>query len=240
MRALSIIPARSGSKGLPGKNIKKLLGLPLLAYSIRSSLAEGYETYISTDSEEYALLAQSYGAKVPFLRPKEISKDESSDLEFMLHFLHEFEKKEQTTPDFIIHLRPTTPLRELGVIQSAIESLSVNKQATSLLSLHECSETAYKKVELTANKAQVLSVFDKTPCLEKANSERQALPKTYTANGIVDILRPEIMKEMTLHGDLVIPYLTSAVIEIDSLWDFQLNELILQNQKEKYRHLLDW
>lgn len=240
MRALSIIPARSGSKGLPGKNIKKLLGLPLLAYSIRSSLAEGYETYVSTDCEEYALLAQSYGAKVPFLRPKEISQDESSDLEFMLHFLAELEKKEQMTPDFIIHLRPTTPLRELGVLKAAIESLSANKQATSLLSLHECPETAYKKVELTPDNGQVLSVFDRGSCLEKANCERQSLPKTYTANGVVDVLRPEVIKKMTLHGNLVIPHITSPVMEIDSPWDFQLNELILQSQKEKYRHLLDW
>ena len=88
---IALIPARAGSKGIPKKNIKELGGHPLIAYSIMACRASALisEVYVSTDSEEIASIAKSYGASVPFLRPAEFAQDTSSDLEVIQHFFYE-------------------------------------------------------------------------------------------------------------------------------------------------------
>ena len=107
---MCIIPARSGSKSIPHKNIYNLGGHPLIAWSIKAALnAESIDRVIvSTDSEEYKDISIEYGAEVPFLRPKNISEDNSTDLEFFQHVIGVF-KETSYNPDLIIHLRPTTP-----------------------------------------------------------------------------------------------------------------------------------
>ena len=118
----SIIPARSGSKGIPGKNIKLLNGIPLIAFSIQASLKSENisRTIVSTDSEEIANIARKFGAEVPFLRPSAISGDNSTDFEFFIHAIEWFKTNEGKIPDYFVHLRPTTPLREPNVIDKAI------------------------------------------------------------------------------------------------------------------------
>ena len=98
----AIIPARAGSKGVKNKNIKCLKGYPMLAYSIAAAKLCGNVSRIivSTDSEQYADIAESYGVKVPFLRPKEISGDKSTDIEFMEHAINWLAENEHEVPEY--------------------------------------------------------------------------------------------------------------------------------------------
>ena len=131
---IAVIPARSGSKGVLDKNIKILDGKPLLAYSILSAKTIPLikRVIVSTDSLKYAKIAKMYGAEVPFLRPKEISQDNSSDFDVFNHLIGWFRQNKENIPNIFVHLRPTTPLRERKVLIDAINHFLKNKhRATS-------------------------------------------------------------------------------------------------------------
>src|SRR5438445_794845 len=108
---VGIIPARGGSKGVPGKNIRLLAGYPLISYSIVAGrLASAIDQVIvSTDSEEIAEVSRRYEADVPFMRPREFASDSSPDRDFVLHALGWFSTHGIPLPDYLVHLRPTTP-----------------------------------------------------------------------------------------------------------------------------------
>ena len=224
-RIISIIPARAGSVGVAGKNVKLLNGEPLIAYSIKASLKAELisRTIVSTDSEDIARIARRFGAEAPFLRPKAISGDNSADYEFFLHAIEWFEKNEGFVPEYFVHLRPTTPLRDPGVIDRAIELFINNQSATSLRSVHEMSESAYKCFEVDDNKLKTIGAgsFE----LDNANSARQTFPTTYSANGYVDIIRSNLVAEnQKIHGNCVMPFITNVVVEVDTMDDFMLLE----------------
>lgn len=122
---IAIVPARSGSKGLPGKNIKDLCGKPLLAWTIEKALKSRFidKVVVSTDSEEIAAIAVQFGAEVPFLRPKELATDEATSLSVVEHCLDFFKTKENLQFDYTLLLEPTSPLREDSDIDRAISVL---------------------------------------------------------------------------------------------------------------------
>ncbi len=219
---VAIIPARSGSKGVPDKNIKLLAEHPLMAYSIAAAkLVNSIDRIIvSTDSKEYAGIACEYGAEVPFLRPDGISGDNSTDYDVIEHMLDWMQNKEGCIPKYLVHLRPTTPLREPTCIEEAIGRIRVNTGATALRSVHAMSETAYKTVEVDNNYLKCIcsGSFD----LDVANQPRQVFPKTYIANGYVDIYKSAyILKNRKILGNKVIAYHTSRSHEIDTIEDFE-------------------
>ena len=226
----SIIPARSGSKGIPGKNLRKLGGIPLIAWSIACSKNSKRitRTIVSTDSLEYAEVAKIWGAEVPFLRPNDISQDNSTDLDFVLHAL-DFLKKNKGVPDLLIHLRPTTPFRDPSVLNAAIEIAVENYESiTALRSVHEMSESAYKSFEIGKN-GNLVTIFTNKEELDQSNMNRQVFPSTYTANGYVDILFPKyILETGKLHGNKVQPFLTSSTLEVDTESDFRNLEIQLK------------
>ncbi len=225
---IAIIPARSGSKGVVDKNIRLLGGHPLIAYSIAiAQLANGIDRIIvSTDSEKYAMIARDYGAEVPFLRPDEISLDSSGDYEFIKHTLDWLQDNEGYLPEFLVHLRPTTPFREVCYIESAIEAIKKDKQATALRSVHEMPESAYKTFEIEDGymKPVFSGIFD----IEASNRPRQMFKKTYDANGYVDVVRTRYVFEYKkIHGDRVIAYVTPRVYEVDAPGDFEYLEYLI-------------
>jgi len=225
METIAVIPARSGSKGVIDKNIKLLAGRPLLAYSIAAARStSGVERVIvSTDSRRYADIAIEYGAEVPFLRPVVISADNSTDYEWISHILDWMRREEGGVPDYLVHLRPTTPLRESDKIEKAIESLKKNDEATALRSVHEMAESAYKTVEVDKNylKRICSGSFD----LDAGNRPRQEFPKTYITNGYVDIYKSaHILKNNKILGNKVMAYKTNRVFEIDTPDDFDCLE----------------
>ena len=221
----AIIPARSGSKGLPNKNDKLLAGKPLLAYSIAAAnLAENIRrTIVSTDSQHYANIARKYGAEVPFLRPAEISGDFSSDYEFVIHALNWMKENEGYQPKYLVNLRPTTPLREPRYIDDAIKRIIQDDSATALRSVHEMSESTYKTFEIKED--YLNCVFTGSRDVEAAGRPRQEYKKTYEGNGYVDIIKScYVTENYKVYGDRVIAYVTPRVYEADTFEDFDYLE----------------
>lgn len=235
---ISIIPARAGSKGVPGKNIKKLNGKPLIAYSILSSLKSKLinRTIVSTDSKEIASIAKEYGAEVPFLRPKNIALDHSTDYELISNAIEWLKKEENYESDYIVHLRPTTPLREYCNIDCAIKIFLSNDEATALRSVHEMGESAYKYMEI--KNSQLITIFSHNRNIENLNKSRQSFPKTYVPNGYVDVLRTEfIKKEKRIHGDNVISFISEEVTEVDEIKDFEYLEFQISKDKKLFNKI---
>lgn len=133
-KILAIIPARGGSKGLPGKNIKPLLGKPLIGWTIEQALTSKYidEIFVSTDSREIADVAETFGVQVPDLRPEELANDTASSMDFILYTLHLLEKRGKNF-SYIVLLEPTSPLRDVMDIDYAIEKLVTIEEAESIV-----------------------------------------------------------------------------------------------------------
>lgn len=222
---VAVIPARSGSKSVVDKNIKLLGGHPLIAYSIAAAkLANGIDRVIvSTNSIEYASIARKYGAEVPFLRPPGISGDNSTDYECIKHALDWMKNEEDFVPSYLVHLRPTTPLRETKYIDVAIDLIKKTKYASALRSVHEMSESAYKAFEIEGD--YLKSIVSNSFALDASNDPRQSFNKTYQANGYVDVIKTEyVIENNKLHGDRVIAFVTPRVVEVDTPDDFDYLE----------------
>lgn len=239
-KVVALIPARAGSKGVPDKNIRLLGGHPLVEWSIaasrRSSLVD--RVIISTDSPEYARLASAAGAEAPFLRPAEISGDASTDLDFVIHALDYLASRGEE-PDYIVHIRPTTPFRDPELIDSAIRAYMNEAKATALRSVHEMAESAYKTFEIDSRKV-LKRVGSESTALDIANNARQAFPKTYQANGYVDVLSTRFIRAHRLmHGDFVQPFITPPVVEVDREEDFEHLEFQLSRNLKIAAQLFD-
>lgn len=220
-KVVALIPTRAGSKGVPNKNIRLLGGHSLLAWSITACLKSATidRVIVSTDSAEYASLAIKLGAEAPFLRPVEISGDRSADYDFIVHAM-DWLKAEKGEPEYLVHIRPTTPLRDPKMIDDAVAAFMAAPDATALRSVHEMSESAYKTFEI-ATGGQLKRLGAVNTELDSANNARQQFPSTYQANGYVDVLSTAfIRKAKLIHGDHVIPFITPAVVEVDTEDDF--------------------
>ncbi len=227
---LGLIPARSGSKSIPDKNIVSLGGEPLLAYSIRAALKCELieEVIVSTDDEGYARIAEESGALVPFMRPAELAGDSSGDLDVVIHILEKFMEIRGAAPEIIVHLRPTTPLRDSGVVDDAIRYYLDNEdEASALRSVHEMPESAYKMLEFDGRFLK--GVFTGTRDLDALNNARQSYPSTYYPNGYVDVLKsPFVYEFKNIHGSDVLAFETEPVIEVDSRFELGLLELQIE------------
>lgn len=235
---IAVIPARSGSKGVQDKNIKCLAGNPLIAFSIAAAkLTDNIDRVIvSTDSEQYAGIARAHGAEVPFLRPPEISGDCSTDYEWIRNLLDWIQEAEGRQPRYLVHLRPTTPLREVYYIHAAVEKMKQIDSATALRSVHEMSESAYKTLEI--DRGYLKAVGSGSLDLEDCNEPRQSFKKTYHGNGYVDIIRSSfVLENKKIHGDRVYAYITPRICEIDTIDDFEYLEYQVQKSPNIVRSL---
>ena len=232
MTMIAIIPARSGSKGVPGKNIKLLGGIPLFAFSIIAAkmMPSVSRVIVSTDSEEYAQIAKRYGAEVPFLRPNEISGDKSTDFDLFLHALNWFKENENLIPEYILHLRPTTPLRNPQIMEEAVKLFFENiNLASSLRSGHSAPESPYKWFLKDENNYFKGLRDDLTP--EKVNLPRQSFPSVYIPDGYIDILKSSVILDSgTLHGDKMLVFESPFCVEVDTKDDFEYLEFQIQKE----------
>ena len=232
MNMIAIIPARSGSKGVPGKNIKLLGGIPLFAFSIIAAkmMPSVSRVIVSTDSEEYAQIAKDYGAEVPFLRPNEISGDKSTDFDLFLHALNWFKENENFIPDYLLHLRPTTPLRNPKIMEDAVKLFIENKNlASSLRSGHSAPESPYKWFLKDDNNYFKGLRDDLTP--EKVNLPRQSFPSVYIPDGYIDILKSSVILDSgTLHGDKMLVFESPFCVEVDTKDDFEYLEFQIEKE----------
>lgn len=230
MKILCIIPARCGSKGIKHKNIKLFRDKPLLSWSIEHAKQCDYKMRIivSTDSSEYKKIALKHGAEVPFLRPSAISQDKSTDIEFIKHAINFFQENENYNPDLILQLRPTQPLRKVDDINKCLKIFIDNFQKyDSLRSVVEFEKSPFKMYTINENQTNLLPLFDKVGDIDEPfNQCRQFLPKTYLHNGYIDIIKTSILKDNTISGKNIYPYIMDKndTIDIDNLNDWKKAE----------------
>ena len=242
LKILCIIPARSGSKGVPNKNIKIFRGQPLLSWSIQQSLALkkkfNMRTIVSTDSQDYASIAKEYGADVPFLRPESISGDYATDLECFQHCLEWLEHNEHYIPDIILHLRPTQPLREVSLIETCLNLFIRNRESydslRTVIPIEKSPFKMYMIEDKMQDKNNISEKINKPKYLipimqnyknmnEPYNQARQLLPQCYLHNGYIDIINLDTIKKNSLSGKNIYPYVMNYEdnIDIDTLEDWK-------------------
>jgi CMP-N-acetylneuraminic acid synthetase len=226
----AVIPARGGSKGVPGKNLRPVAGYPLIAYSIvAATLCPSIDrAIVSTDSHEIAGIARTFGAEVPFLRPSEYAQDRSPDIDFVLHLLRWLEVQEDSVPAHLVNLRPTTPLRDPSVVDSAISAIRSRPEATSLRSVHPLAEPPQKMMGI--RDGFLTGLFPDDPRPEYFNLPRQAFPPAYHPNGYVDIYLPQgVMATCSLHGQRILGFITPVTTEIDTPENIAYLEFLLEH-----------
>lgn len=231
---IAIIPARGGSKELPGKNIKIINGKPLIAWTIETALSSNYikDIIISTDDKKIASIAESYGGKVPFLRPSELAQDNSKAIDNYICTLEKLHDDFNFVEDEFIVLHPTSPLRLTDDIDSAIE-LFYKKRAESVISVTKLKHPIQWMVRINKNKT-LYSFFDKD-LLEK---NRQEFSKVYIPNGAIYILKYSLIKEKhTYYSARTYAYIMppERSIDIDNSLDFEIAELLLRKQYDSIR-----
>lgn len=232
-RILAIVPARGGSKGLPGKNIKEMCGKPLIAWSIEHAQKSKYvdEIFISTDSREIADVAEKFGVKVPELRPAELARDTAPSSEFIVYTLEKM-KKEGNPFDYFILLEPTSPLRDVEDVDKSIEMLIDNPESESCLGV--CmSGTIHPAFMVTVGENGFLQPYEP----DKQILRRQDLPSVYFFEGSVYVSEVEAyLKKRTFVHDKTIPYIVPEwkSHEVDDIVDFKIIETIMKLKQEGY------
>ena len=234
-----IIPARAGSKSIPKKNISLLGGHPLLAYSIAAAKMSTKinAIYVSTDSDEFAKIAIKYGAKVLYLRPKNLAEDDSMDIDFFKYHIDFSKRNKIPIPEFFVSLRPTTPLRECYVIDEAIERFVTDQNSQSLRSAHKINLSPYKMFRQNGKYMEPFLIKDSIK--ESHSAARQLFEDTFIGNGLIDIVDPKIIEAQNiLYGDNIFLYETDSVADIDEHQD--LNDTKANVSNKKYLYLLDY
>jgi len=224
MRVAALIPARSGSERIPGKNIKKLNGLPLVAWTVATALAcpSITEVYVSSDSSIILEVGEKYGAE-GLSRPRSLAGPKVQDFPVVKHCL-------QVVPglELIVYLRPTTPLRSVHQVEQAIKlMLESSETATGLRSVHRMPESAFKCFTISYSLLQPVTYlgFDQT------DKPDQEVEPTYKPNGYVDVILPAtVLEKESCFGDTVIPFVTQPVIELDTPDDWDYLEYILKTK----------
>ena len=230
LKIVALIPARSGSKGIPHKNIKGYHNLPLITHSINIAKKSSYITdiVVSTDSNEYKKIAEDNGAKCPFLRPSEISSDLSTDYEFIKHYVEWMQKNDnENIPDLIVQLRPTYPNRNIFDLNKCIQNMIENEEYSSLRTVIPYEKSPYK---MYLTKDHILKpLFEEVNGLnEPYNRCRQDLPTTYLHNGCIDVIRTSsFIKYNSITGPEIYAYIMDKeeVNDIDNLEDWGKSEL---------------
>jgi N-acylneuraminate cytidylyltransferase len=226
---LAIVQARSGSKGLPNKNLLPLAGHPLIAYSIKAALATPSitRTIISTDSEKIADIAAQYGAEVPFIRPAEFAQDLSTDLDVFDHALRWFIEHENYRPDLVVQLRPTSPVRSVNHIEESIQRLWSTPEADSIRTITPSPITPYKMWVYDEAASTMKPLLNHPTLPEFYNEPRQKLPPVYWHIGNLDVIRPHvILEKKSMSGYPILPYVLpfDYAIDIDDLAGFRKAE----------------
>lgn len=229
-RVLAIVPARAGSKGLPGKNIKDLGGKPLLAWPIAAALQARHvdNVVLSTDSESYAEIGKAYGAAVPFLRPDHLATDKASSVDVVIHVL-DYLAERNDKYDYVMLLEPTSPLTEAADIDSAISFLvSAEGTATSVVGV-SLLETHHPAFAVTRNGDGLIKPLSGRSF--QSMPRRQDLDPVYALDGSLYLSTVEaIYRERIFCHDKTVGMVFDKhkSLEVDDLVDFSCIEAILK------------
>jgi N-acylneuraminate cytidylyltransferase len=232
MKYIILICARGGSKGLPGKNIKLLNGIPLIGWSINiaKKIKRASRIIVSTDSEEIAKVALEYGAEVPFMRPKELAQDDSPEWLVWRHAIKHVESYGDENIDAIIVLPVTAPLRSVKDVDACI-NLFEESEIDSVITVCEANRSPYFNMIVSDGNGYASLVISP----ESQITRRQDAPKVYDMTTVAYVVNIDFVKEYSgiFEGkikNLVIPQ--KRAIDIDTLLDFKIAECLLSNQEE--------
>jgi CMP-N,N'-diacetyllegionaminic acid synthase len=221
-RVLAIIPARGGSKGVPGKNIRIIGGKPLLSWTIEAAQSSQFidRTILSSDDEDIMRVAKACGCDVPFVRPAELATDEANPVDAVLHAIDTIEEKY----DYIVLLQVTSPLRDTQDIDKCIQ-LCVDSDAESVVSVVEADKSPYWMYMLDEDKKI-------KPILESENrpKRRQGAATVYELNGAVYVIKTDCLKSRKAFvSDETLAYIMpkSRSLDIDTELDIKYLEFLL-------------
>jgi CMP-N-acetylneuraminic acid synthetase len=234
---IALIPARSGSKRIPGKNIRILNGQPLISYSILAAIKSNQftEVIVSTDSKEIANIAKSYGASVPCLRPNKLAQDLSCDIDWVHHALTRLVKTSLKEINFVAILRPTSPLRKDSTIIKAIEKLKENSWADSLRAMQITDKHPGKMWEINGSGKAI-------PYLDQLNQNppthdrpTQSLQKLWVQNASLEIVKLKaILETNTISGRSVLGFEMPGLegFDINNELDFEFLQYLTSTNKD--------
>ncbi len=236
MKVLGIITARGGSKGIPGKNLKLLAGKPLLAYTIETARASRAldRVILSTEDEAIAAAARDLGCDVPFMRPTDLAQDDTPHLPVIQHATRWMQERAGYTPDAVMILQPTSPLRTADDIAAAVHLLETSG-ADSVLSVNEVPVHAHpmRTLRLDAQGDAVLFVSGEP--VRKRINRRQDLPPAWVMNGCIYACRTRVLfdAQPSLYGNRVAAYRMPAdrSLSIDDLEDWHAAERALASRR---------
>ena len=228
---VALVPARAGSKRVPGKNVRRLDGHPLIAYSIAAALDSGVfdAVVVSTDSQDYADIARDYGAETPVLRPPELARSRSPDVEWVDHILKALADEGRAYDCFSI-LRPTSPFRQAETIRRAWHQFRDEEGADSLRAVEKCSQHPGKMWTRHGQRMLPLMPFAIGDQPWHSN-QYAALPEVWVQNASLEIAYCRVVSEQgTIAGTAVVPFLTEGYegFDINDSLDWKLAELLIR------------
>lgn len=223
---IALIPARGGSKGLPGKNIRPLNGKPLIAYAIEAALKAKHidRVIISTDDDEIARVSVQYGAELPFMRPAELASDTAMAIDNYIYTIERLENEGGKSIDSFVVLQPTSPLRIAADIDGAIEMFEQNKADSVISYCQEAHPVTWHKY--LDNQGRFVDIFD-------ANiKNRQDNRVSYYPNGAVYVFRTSMIRERKYYTDKSYAYVMPRTrsVDIDFIEDFEYAEFLLKRR----------
>lgn len=228
--AIGIIPARGGSKGLPGKNIRPMCGKPLIAWTIEKALKSRCldVVVVSTDSAEIAAVARSCGAEVPFLRPTELATDTANSYDVIRHALGFYRQSTGRKYDYTVLLEPTSPLREDDDIDRVLEALDAGaNEFDSIVTLGEVGEHPSIMKRLTGNRIEPF-------CPELVQTtRRQDNAPAFFPYGVAYAAKTDVLlRENTFYSRRCMGYPVRRYqnFEIDDLYDFLCVESVMKHE----------
>jgi CMP-N,N'-diacetyllegionaminic acid synthase len=229
-KCVAFVPARSGSKRVPNKNIKTLNGHPMLAYTITAAIDSGvFDAVIcATDSREYAEIATHYGAEVPFLRPSEISGDKSPDIEWVVWMLKKLNFSGRNFEAFSI-LRPTSPFRMPETIRRAWTTFTDDPNADSLRAIEKCKQHPGKMWRVNGKRMLPVLPFsnENTPW---HSCQYSALPEVFAQDASLEIAWTNVALERnSISGEAIVPFISNGLegFDINEVEDWYLAEYYL-------------
>jgi CMP-N,N'-diacetyllegionaminic acid synthase len=230
LKAVAFVPARQGSKRVPGKNIRLLQGHPALAYTIAAAIESGVfdAVIVSTDSEEIAAIARHYGADVPFLRPAACATDTSPDIEWLSDALTRLRGQGRTWDCFSL-LRPTSPFRTAATIRRAWSRFTTQQGVDSLRAVEKCAQHPGKMWIVHGDRMEPL-LKDAPHGRPWHSTPYQALPPVYVQNASLEIAWTRVVFEQgTIAGDVLVPFITEGYegFDINSWEDWVIAERLL-------------
>ena len=232
-RIITIIPARGGSKGLPRKNIRLLAGKPLIAWTIEQAKNSKYidNIVVSTEDEEIAENSKKYGAEVPFLRPKELARDDTPTIDVIMHAINWFEERGEYF-DIVVLLEPTSPLRDIEDIDKCVEILIGNPKAKAIISVAQL-ESSHPEFNVVINEEGFIRKTDGTTNFKVLR--RQDLEDIYFFEGSIYISEVGVLKQKrTFYHESTLAYVVPKYksLEVDELCDFICIEALMKAKKE--------